>query len=91
MFCIVNADDIIENIIVADEVFAKAVGGLEYYDGASIGEKYDPLKYSLNDKQKIQNLEVENNLLKAQIQAQSKSHDFLEDCVAEMAQIVYAN
>ena len=34
--------------------------------------------------------EKEKTLLKAQIQALSDRNDFLEDCVAEMASIVYA-
>ena len=34
--------------------------------------------------------EKERTLLKAQIQALSDRNDFLEDCVAEMAGIVYA-
>lgn len=39
---------------------------------------------------RIDALEAENTLLKAQIQAQSDSNDFLEDCIAEMATVVYA-
>lgn len=31
----------------------------------------------------------ENTLLKAQIQAQSDRSDFVEDCIAEMATVVY--
>lgn len=31
----------------------------------------------------------ENTLLKAQIQAQSDRSDFVEDCIAEMAMMVY--
>ena len=41
-FCIVNADGIIENIIVADEDFAAEIGALPSYDGAVIGEAYAP-------------------------------------------------
>ena len=41
-FCIVNADGIIENIIVADEDFASQIGAVPSYDGASIGDAYDP-------------------------------------------------
>lgn len=32
---------------------------------------------------------AENKLLKAQLQAQTERSDFLEDCIAEMATIVY--
>lgn len=35
-------------------------------------------------------LEQENNLLRAQIQAASDQNEFLEDCIAEMAGVVYA-
>lgn len=41
-FCIVNADGIIENIIVADESFAAEIGAVPSYDGAAIGEVYAP-------------------------------------------------
>ena len=41
-FCIVNADGIIENIIVADEAFAFESGAVPSYDGAAIGEEYAP-------------------------------------------------
>ena len=35
------------------------------------------------------NLQAENKLLKAQVQAQSERADFVEDCLAEMASLVY--
>lgn len=35
-------------------------------------------------------LSEENTLLKAQIKAQTDRSDFLEDCIAEMAMLVYA-
>lgn len=41
-YCIVNADGIIENIIVADESFATEIGALPSYDGAAIGGAYAP-------------------------------------------------
>ena len=42
-YCIVNADGIIENIIVceSDEVAAQ-FGAVASYDGAAIGESYNP-------------------------------------------------
>ena len=42
-YCIVNADGIIENIIVceSDEVAAQ-FGAVAFYDGAAIGEAYSP-------------------------------------------------
>ena len=39
---------------------------------------------------RVTELEVENKLLTAQIDAQSDQLDFYEDCIAEMASIVYA-
>ena len=36
-------------------------------------------------------LEAENEMLKAQVQAISDRNDFVEDCIAEMATVVYAD
>lgn len=41
-YCIVNNENIIENIIVADEEFAESIGAKPSYDGATIGEAYNP-------------------------------------------------
>ena len=38
----------------------------------------------------ITDLMKENELLKAQIKAQSDRNDFMEDCIAEMAMHVYS-
>lgn len=37
----------------------------------------------------IEDLKNENKLLKAQLKAQTERSDFIEDCIAEMAGIVY--
>lgn len=37
----------------------------------------------------IEELQSENKLLKAQVQAQTERNDFMEDCIAEMAAQVY--
>lgn len=37
----------------------------------------------------IPNAYQENKLLKAQVQAQTERSDFIEDCIAEMAGVVY--
>lgn len=39
---------------------------------------------------KLKSLESDNNLLKQQLKAASDQNEFLEDCIAEMAEIVYA-
>ncbi len=36
-----------------------------------------------------ENIVQENKLLKAQLQAQTERSDFIEDCIAEMAGVVY--
>ena len=40
--------------------------------------------------ERISALEAENKLLKEQVSAQSDQMDFYEDCIAEMATVVYA-
>lgn len=42
------------------------------------------------DAERILQLESEKKLLTAQVQALSDRNDFMEDCIAEMATIVYA-
>lgn len=42
------------------------------------------------DTERISQLESEKKLLTAQVQALSDRNDFMEDCIAEMATIVYA-
>lgn len=37
----------------------------------------------------IEDLKKENKLLKAQLQAQTERSDFIEDCIAEMAEVIY--
>lgn len=41
-------------------------------------------------KDRMRALEEENNFLKAQVAAQSDQMDFYEECIVEMAAIVYA-
>lgn len=41
------------------------------------------------DGEETVDLVAENKLLKAQLQAQTERSDFLEDCIAEMATVVY--
>ena len=45
-FCIVNENNIVTNIIVCEnEETAKELGAVPYYDGAKIGDIYDPYNY----------------------------------------------
>ena len=67
-----------------------AVG--DTYDGEHFyrgGEKLDsPLALA---RQEAQTLKEDIPMLKAQIQAISDRNDFVEDCIAEMATVVYAD
>ena len=51
---------------------------------------YVPPEIKPTDAERILQLESEKKLLTAQIQALSDRNDFMEDCIAEMATIVYA-
>lgn len=53
-------------------------------------EEYNKLISQKTNAERIEDLESENTLLKQQIQAASDQNDFLADCIAEMAGIVYA-
>lgn len=46
-------------------------------------------KIYTEDERTLLTLEEENKLLRAQISAQTERADFLEDCVAEMAAVIY--
>ena len=51
---------------------------------------YVPPEVKPTDAERILQLESEKKLLTAQVQALSDRNDFIEDCIAEMATIVYA-
>lgn len=51
---------------------------------------YTPPEVKPTDAERILQLESEKKLLTAQVQALSDRNDFMEDCIAEMATIVYA-
>ena len=51
---------------------------------------YVPPEVKPTDAERILKLESEKKLLTAQVQALSDRNDFMEDCIAEMATIVYA-
>lgn len=51
---------------------------------------YVPPEVKPTDEERISQLESEKKLLTAQVQALSDRNDFMEDCIAEMATIVYA-
>ena len=51
---------------------------------------YVPPEVKPTDAERISTLESEKKLLTAQVQALSDRNDFMEDCIAEMATVVYA-
>ena len=93
-YLILDSGNIIENIIVCeDEATAAAFGAVPSYDGASIGTAYEPPAPpdpSPTTEDRVAALESENKTLKAQVSAQSEQMDFYEECIAEMASVVYA-
>lgn len=66
-YCIVNADSIIENIIVceSDEVAAQ-FGAVVSYDAAAIGEAYNPPPPPPTTEERVAALEAASDRLDAQ-------------------------
>ena len=91
-YCIVE-DGVIVNMIVAEADFAAEIGALPGYDGAAIGGAYTPPapepELPTTD-ERLEKLESENKLLREQVSAQADQAEFYEECIAEMAAIVYA-
>lgn len=88
-YCIVE-DGVIVNMIVAEADFAGEIGALPGYDGAAIGGKYSPPPPPPTTDERVAKLESENKLLREQVSAQADQAEFYEECIAEMAAIVYA-
>lgn len=51
----------------------------------------NPEVFNLSKPKSIEELEEENKLLKSQLKAQVDRSDFIEDCIAEMATVVYGS
>lgn len=76
------------NTIIADEDF---VAGYCAANGYTYQEEHIPVPNpELTTEDRVAALEVENKTLKAQVSAQSEQMDFYEECIAEMASVVYA-
>lgn len=91
-YCIVE-DGVIVNMIVAEADFAAEIGALPSYEGAAIGGAYTPPPPEPEPpttSERLEKLEAENKLLREQVSAQADQAEFYEDCIAEMAAIVYA-
>lgn len=103
IYAILNDDlNIVENIteshIALEPNWVQVPAGINVYIGDNYINSmfYDPegnprfspeVQFSQN---RINELEQDNVLKTAQIQALSDRNDFLEDCIAEMACLVYA-
>jgi hypothetical protein len=56
MYCVVDKDNIIVNIIEASEDFAKSVNAFPHYNGSDIGEAYNPPR-EISIEERIEDLE----------------------------------
>ena len=91
-YCIVS-NGVIVNMIVAEADFAAEIGALPAYAGAVIGGAYTPPAPEPEPPttdERLEKLEAENKLLREQVSAQADQAEFYEECIAEMAAIVYA-
>ena len=91
-YCIVE-NDVIVNMIVADAGFAAEIGALPSYEGAAMGGAYTPPPPEPEPptaEERMEQLEAENSKLKSQLQMQAQQQEFLENCLLEMGDIVYA-
>lgn len=91
-YCIVE-DGVIVNMIVAEADFAGEIGALPAYDGAAIGGAYTPPlpePEPPTTEERVAKLEAENSKLKSQLQMQAQQQEFLENCLLEMGDVVYA-
>ena len=77
---------VIANIIVCEsDAAAKELGALPFYEGANIGDEYAP-----PDPVEEPTVEDRIAMLEAKNSALTQSNQFLEECLVEMAAIVYA-
>lgn len=91
-YCIVE-DGVIVNMIVAEADFAGEIGALPAYEGAAIGGAYTPPPPEPEPPttdERLEKLESENSKLKSQLQMQAQQQEFLENCLLEMGDVVYA-
>ena len=86
---IIRKDDEVVNVITASEDFATAYAEEHGYtiEERIIEPQPEPQP---TDQERIEALEAENNLLKAQVTALAVNQEFLEDCLIEVGQVVYA-
>ena len=84
------------NVIVAEESFVSnycSKNGYAYEEAPLPVPEPEPApepEPSHTTEDRLAALESENKTLKAQVSAQSEQMDFYEECIAEMATVVYA-
>ena len=84
------------NVIVAEESFVSdycSKNGYTYEEAPLPIPEPEPApepEPSHTTEERVAALESENKTLKAQVSAQSEQMDFYEECIAEMASVVYA-
>ena len=66
------------------------VNGRRTYRNVKTGVLIDNEVPALTESERIKQLEEENALLKAQVTAQSDQMDFYEECIVELAGVLYA-
>lgn len=60
------------------------------YKNGEFVENPDYVELVIPDTPTVEDLIRENEMIKKQIEAQSEQMDFYEDCIAEMASVIYA-
>lgn len=93
MYYEIYEGDTLINTIVGSEAWVSAyceANGYSYIAKEYHSDlEHDPKPITSVD-ERVTDLEAENKLLAAKIEAQSDQLDFYEECIAEMASIVYA-
>lgn len=87
---IIRKDDEVVNVITASEDFATAYAEKHGYTIEQRIIETPEEEPQPTDQERIEALEAENNLLKAQVSALAVNQEFLEDCLIEVGQVVYA-
>lgn len=82
---IICENNIIINIIICDKYIPE--NAFPYYDGANIGDVYSPPPTT---EERIRFLENENISLKNELKACSQKNEQLEECIADIAGVVYS-
>ena len=88
-YAVIDSNRIIKNIIEVEPELAAEFGALylgNYHLG--MGDCYPDVE--LTEPGELEILQAENKTLKAQVNALSEQQAFYEDCIAEMASVVYA-